>query len=497
MYTRRRSVRYFLRTDVPSIAFSPFGLIGLLLILVPLLYGVFYFAKQTIEAPLQLLINKELAAQGLEWVNVEADGQNVHLSGIGPVKEGERALQIAQQAHGDTWYGLLQAPISVTGDFGPQTPLPSQFMVSVTAEGVLTLTGLVRDQAAKASLLEIAKQSVTTTAIIRVVDQLRVTNAAMMPGSLSLAKRALTTLITCDEGHASANDGVFALSCYAAQDKVKRITTAANASLAQGRLGQITVKAKAVTAIEPPVWADFRATIANDGTLTLKGFVSDQAEKALLLKTAGYSLQTGHTTRVIDAIEVTNKPMVQGSLNLANRALKTVIRCDEGYSDVTQGVLSLVCQAPHDEAHNITASTKVPFTEGRLGQVTISLVNACNKAFANTLQAKAITFASGSAQLNPSSNVLLDDITAVAKRCPGIIRVEGHTDDTGSFESNMTLSGARANAVVVALVKRGIENKRLVAKGYGSTAPRANGSTQQARALNRRIEFRVLGTGEK
>ncbi len=69
------------------------------------------------------------------------------------------------------------------------------------------------------------------------------------------------------------------------------------------------------------------------------------------------------------------------------------------------------------------------------------------------------------------------------------LRIEGHTDGDGSETYNMDLSQKRANAVMDALVKEGISRSRLSAKGFGESKPIASNSTNEGKALNRRVEF--------
>ena len=70
-----------------------------------------------------------------------------------------------------------------------------------------------------------------------------------------------------------------------------------------------------------------------------------------------------------------------------------------------------------------------------------------------------------------------------------VISIEGHTDNVGSPASNKTLSLARANAVINALVKRGVEKNRLSAKGWGQEKPVADNEIEDGRAKNRRVEI--------
>ena len=125
-----------------------------------------------------------------------------------------------------------------------------------------------------------------------------------------------------------------------------------------------------------------------------------------------------------------------------------------------------------------------------VGDVVVSTSAACNRLFADTLEGQSIRFAVGSAAIEAGSDPLLEAITTLAKSCPGEFSVEGHTDDTGNAPGNQRLSQLRAEAVVAALERRGLESSRMTALGFGSTRPKAPGFSDDARALNRRIEFR-------
>lgn len=101
-----------------------------------------------------------------------------------------------------------------------------------------------------------------------------------------------------------------------------------------------------------------------------------------------------------------------------------------------------------------------------------------------------VNFESGKARLLPSSSTVLDAAAKVLAEYPDVsLEVQGHTDDQGDDQKNLTLSQARAQAVVDYLVARGIDAKRLVAKGYGETTPKEPNTSAAGRASNRRVEF--------
>ena len=71
------------------------------------------------------------------------------------------------------------------------------------------------------------------------------------------------------------------------------------------------------------------------------------------------------------------------------------------------------------------------------------------------------------------------------------IEIRGHTDSKGSDSYNLRLSENRAKAVFEYLISKGISEKRLQYKGYGKTMPIDTNDTEEGRANNRRVEFKI------
>ncbi|HYY51807.1 MAG TPA: OmpA family protein [Myxococcales bacterium] len=105
-----------------------------------------------------------------------------------------------------------------------------------------------------------------------------------------------------------------------------------------------------------------------------------------------------------------------------------------------------------------------------------------------------VYFAPGKTLIHPRSTRLLNQIARVLKTHPEVVRidVQGHTDSTGGLARNLALSQARAEAVVGALIRRGVAANRMVAHGFGPNQPIATNATRQGREKNRRVEFRVI-----
>jgi len=72
------------------------------------------------------------------------------------------------------------------------------------------------------------------------------------------------------------------------------------------------------------------------------------------------------------------------------------------------------------------------------------------------------------------------------------LAIVGHTDNSGSKEKNKQLSLNRAQAVVDFLSNKGIDKKRLIAKGMGDTMPIDSNTTEQGKSNNRRTEINII-----
>lgn len=107
-----------------------------------------------------------------------------------------------------------------------------------------------------------------------------------------------------------------------------------------------------------------------------------------------------------------------------------------------------------------------------------------------------ILFPSGSAQIQPKAEALLQSLSDIVAPLPNTIRVEGHTDtrpiSTARFPSNWELSAARAARIVREFETLGIDSARLVVAGMGEHHPVADNGTTEGRSRNRRVAVVIL-----
>jgi OOP family OmpA-OmpF porin len=127
------------------------------------------------------------------------------------------------------------------------------------------------------------------------------------------------------------------------------------------------------------------------------------------------------------------------------------------------------------------------------GQDTKAAKLRCQDDVEAILASRSIRFTEASAQIDPQSARLLNEVAQALRPCVGsIIAVTGHTDAGGIAEANVALSRARAEAVRWALIGRGIPADGLRATGVGPKSPIPGLDPYDP--ANRRIEFSVIAS---
>jgi outer membrane protein OmpA-like peptidoglycan-associated protein len=125
-------------------------------------------------------------------------------------------------------------------------------------------------------------------------------------------------------------------------------------------------------------------------------------------------------------------------------------------------------------------------------QDVIANAEALKNGLAETghVEIQGIFFDFNKSEIKPESQAALQEVVKLLQGSPGLrVWVVGHTDNAGTPEFNVTLSNARAAAVVKALAAAGIDPKRLTPHGDGPFAPVATNTTDEGRAKNRRVEL--------
>ncbi len=232
--------------------------------------------------------------------------------------------------------------------------------------------------------------------------------------------------------------------------------------------------------------------------LTLDGRVPDIATRDAVIAEAKKDLPR-HIEEVVSQLEVIGIASPSGFEETALRGVNLLKECDSGVVSLTSRHLNVRCALPEREVDRVRALANRSLPYGSVGDVEIlaqEVVETCEEELARLLEASRIEFDPGSDQITSSKAALLDLTARAATDCPGRLRVEGHTDNTGSAPLNESLSRRRAEAVRAALIQRGVAPSRIIAAGFGPAKPVGDNATEAGRALNRRIEIRIVKADE-
>jgi outer membrane protein OmpA-like peptidoglycan-associated protein len=147
----------------------------------------------------------------------------------------------------------------------------------------------------------------------------------------------------------------------------------------------------------------------------------------------------------------------------------------------------------HVEAFNDGRNYDVIVVEkGAMKQDVVSDAAALSASIAATGKAAVygIYFDTAKSVVKPESTPALEEITKLLKQNGSLtLYVVGHTDSVGVLNYNLKLSADRADAVVKALVGRGIASARLKGTGVGPYCPVASNRSEEGKAKNRRVEL--------
>lgn len=211
----------------------------------------------------------------------------------------------------------------------------------------------------------------------------------------------------------------------------------------------------------------------------------------ILVNPHKFKYEVSLTCSVVDAER--HSPIVGATVTAGGLSAATDGHGKCALNNVPAGLVVASASASGYDENSVT----VDLVAGQTGKASFQLQRheegtaALEKAIAQTGSATVygIHFDTGSARLRPDSAAALASILGLLNGHPGSRWIiAGHTDNQGGTD-NQKLSEDRAASVVSWLAAHGVENSRLVPKGFGASQPVADNATSNGRALNRRVEI--------
>ena len=449
---------------------------------------------------LQEAASAALIESGQTWASVTMNGQRALIVGAPPTVE---AAEIAKHAvyTSSGPGGMLRGGVwAVDTEFEEIRDLPTAspyvWRAIKSTEGTIILVGAVPDDNVRATLADHVR-GLTSASLD---DRTELTLGVPKGDWVGTAQFGLEQLDLLDSGEARLTDFELRLSGIAMDDAARMQTTASVANLSDPWTG--------VAAIDGP--SHWKAEHV-DGALILSGSCETSEDRAEIASIA----ETYFGGPVIDqmTVEATDyEPWIEGVRlglphfsNFQSGEMEFDPE-DEGFSfegEATSSTLQFLredmAQLEGAYAVEIAADTVIVELEEisgvDLGQ---DPVQACQTSFDLIMDANAVVFEFGSAEISRESGNTLDKIMAVSVACADnlIFEVSGHTDNVGGREANLLISQARAQAVANYMQDAGFDIARLVVTGYGPDRPESDNATPEGRAANRRIEFGVQERSE-
>lgn len=153
---------------------------------------------------------------------------------------------------------------------------------------------------------------------------------------------------------------------------------------------------------------------------------------------------------------------------------------------IRQNAVAIPVEAPSQAAVQKPATKEAVVMNTTQADVYENLARGSEIRFNN------VQFEQGKYSLLKDSYAELDKLVRTMLKKPALsIRIEGHTDDVGNPSLNQSLSFFRAKVVATYLIEQGVPASRIEVKGYGSSQPLSDNSTEAGRSLNRRVQFVV------
>ena len=249
--------------------------------------------------------------------------------------------------------------------------------------------------------------------------------------------------------------------------------------------------------------AEFIATLSADGAVQLRGRLTDETLRDAVgsFAAARFGAADVYMATRLDpdlpegwAVRVLTGLQAMSELNEG----QVIVRADTvevtGVTALTGARAAITRTLSGGLGQGQAFTVDVRYDEALDPQAALPTPQECVTALNGILKKQKITFAPGSAEIESAARGTMDALADQMRKCPDItMEIGGHTDSQGRDSSNLALSQARAEAVLLGLQGRRVLVGSLTAVGYGETRPLADNDSPSGREANRRIEFTLPG----
>ncbi len=192
----------------------------------------------------------------------------------------------------------------------------------------------------------------------------------------------------------------------------------------------------------------------------------------------------------------------QRAESLASQASAAQARAEQTTAEVSAAAAALESQKAQletrvgqAESENARLRAERNDLEGRLSGALSEVASISQSARGVVVNLPDILFDTNKATLKQNAQVALAKLAGIVSLFPNInLRIEGHTDSTGTDTINTRLSRERAESVMDFLNSQGVAARRMKAEGYAARIPVSDNSTPEGRSKNRRVEI-ILAEG--
>ena len=239
-----------------------------------------------------------------------------------------------------------------------------------------------------------------------------------------------------------------------------------------------------------------------DGVVELKGFLNDQTAE---IAVRSYASSIFGSNNINDSLRLSDKLPQNWPIQVLT-GLEVVGLLDHGSLIIEPNTILLEGKSANPEIKSIVSeilskklgndilyTLKLEYDEQLVPKPIGLDAKKCVLDINNVIETLGIEFAPGEIVLQKSSNDTLRNMADIMQTCYMVpMEIGGHTDSQGRKSLNLSISQARAEAVMDSLLSYDILTGNLIAKGYGESTPIADNKTSEGRNKNRRIEFTLI-----